>query len=358
MNSLLVERPFSSAPVERPFRVASLAILEEWVRMLRSKSSASPAGEYCDRMDASLQARSADDSRCKPRSTWLAGTAAKVAMACAAFLFVVCCLGLYGFAGELNVPATVTAGSGLSIPTSGSGDATLYLVGPGTAIARKVQLGANVQLSGEELENAGRYVIALDGNSTTFFVTAAPVHSVAFLARPSRVPADTHNVISGTAFLFDRYQNLVLQPQPVKFELNENGQVVARTETSKDGVAYTKLDSSKKAGPAQFTAASGDASVRRVVQQVAADPCNIRMSVQRDPKGILARTDPIRDCSGNPVPDGTIVTFTATDAQGKSTVDARIKQGIAQAQLPASRDATISVASGVVVGNEIKWRSE
>lgn len=338
MSSVLVGRTFKSACGERSKRL---------VKSLRSAASATEPGDSKG-VDASLKAR----------STELFNMIMKAAIGCAAFLFVVCCLGLYGFAGELNVPATVTAGSGLSIPTSGSGDATLYLVGPGTAIKRKVQLGGNVQLSPEELQNAGRYVIALDGNSAAFFVTAAPVHSVAFLARPSRVPADTHNVISGTAFLFDRYQNLVLQPQPVKFELNESGQVVTRTEMSKGGVAYTKLDSSKKEGPAQFTASSGDASVRRVVQQVAADPCNIRMTAERGPKGILVRTEPIRDCSGNPVPDGTIVTFTATDAQGKSTVDARIKQGIAQAQLPASRDATISVASGVVVGNEIRWRSE
>jgi len=292
------------------------------------------------------------------RSTQLGDAVVKAGMACAVFLFVVCCLGLYGFAGDLNIPATVTAGTALSIPTSGSGEATLYLVGPGTAIKRKVQLGGNVELSADELQNAGRYVVALDGKSAIFFVTAGPVHSIAFLARPSRVPADTPNVVSGTAFLFDRYQNLVLKPQPVKFELDVNGQTATRSETSKDGVAYTKLDSSKKEGPAQFTASSGDASVRRVVQEVASDPCNIRMTAQRDPNGILVRTDPIRDCAGNPVPDGTIVTFTSTDAQGKSTVDARIKRGIAQAQLPASKDATISVASGVVVGNEIKWRSE
>lgn len=276
----------------------------------------------------------------------------------ALFLCLVCCLGMLARAGELNVPATVTAGAGLSVPTSGSGDATLYLVGPGTAIKRKVQLGQNVQLSADELQNAGRYIIALDGNSATFFVTAAPVQTIAFLARPSRVPASTPNVISGTAFLFDRYQNLVLQPQPVKFELSAEGQTVSRTETSKGGIAYTKLDSSNKAAPAQFVASSGSASVRRVVQQVASDPCSIRMTAQRDQNGILVRTDPIRDCSGNPVPDGTIVTFVSTDAKGKSTVDARIKRGIAQAQLPASSNANISVASGVVVGNEINWRGQ
>ena len=100
------------------------------------------------------------------------------------------------------------------------------------------------------------------------------------------------------------------------------------------------------------------ASTRRVVQEVASDPCNIRMRAQRNKSGILVQTDPIHDCAGNPVPDGTIVTFTATGPQGKSTVDARIKRGIAQAELPASDNATISVASGVVVGNEIHWEGE
>jgi hypothetical protein len=230
------------------------------------------------------------------------------------------------------------------------------VVGPGTAIKKKVQLGQDVQLTADDLKNAGRYVISLNGeNSATFFVTAGPVTSIAFLARPSRVPAATPNVISGTAFVFDKFQNLVLQAEPVKFELGADGLTVSRTESTRGGVAYTKLDSGKKEGVAQFVASSGPASVRRVVQEVASDPCNIRMRAERDKTGILVQTDPIRDCAGNPVPDGTIVTFTSTDASGKSTVDARIKRGVAQAQLPASNSATISVAAGVVVGNEIKW---
>jgi hypothetical protein len=79
------------------------------------------------------------------------------------------------------------------------------------------------------------------------------------------------------------------------------------------------------------------------------------MRAQPSKIGILVETDPIRDCNGNAVPDGTIVTFTQVDANGKSTVDARIKRGIARAELPAANGATISVASGVVVGNEIRW---
>ena len=259
-------------------------------------------------------------------------------------------------ATDLRVPATVAAGNGLSIPSSGSGTTVMYLVGPGMALKRQVQLEQDIQLSADDLQSAGRYTVVVGDDSANFYVTAGPVSSIAFLARPSRVPSNTPNVISGTAFIFDKYQNLILQPQPVKFELTVDGQTTNRTEMSKDGVAYTKLDSSKKEGPAQFVASSGNASIRRVVQQVASDPCNIRMSAQPNKAGILVRTEQIRDCSGNPVPDGTIVTFTSTGSQGKSTVDARIKQGIAEAELPASSGATLSVASGVVVGNEIQWR--
>jgi hypothetical protein len=262
-------------------------------------------------------------------------------------------------AAQLHVPATITAGSGLTIPTSGNGDATFYLIGSGIAIKRTVQLGQDIELGHDDLKNAGRYLILLEGSgSATFFVTAGTTRALTFLARPSRVPADTPNVIAGTVFVFDKYRNLVLQPAPVKFELSLNGETVARTEMTKSGVAYIKLPSSKKVGAAEFIASSGDASVRRVVQEVASDPCSIQMSAQPAKNGILVQTAPIHDCAGNPVPDGTIVTFTLTDAKGKSTVDARIKQGVAEAQLPASGAGTISVASGVVVGNEIQWRGQ
>jgi hypothetical protein len=272
-------------------------------------------------------------------------------------MLIVCWFSFAAHAGDLDVPATVAAGSGLNISTSGGGSTTLYIVGPGIAIKRKMNLGQNIELAPEELKNAGRYVILLEGSdSATFFVTAGAVSSITFLARPSRVPADTPNVISGTVFLFDKYQNLVLQPEAVKFELSLNGESAIRTEMTKSGVTYVTLNSSRKEGPAQFIASSGDASVRRVVQEVASDPCNIRMRAQPDKNGILVQTDPIHDCAGNPVPDGTIVTFTLTDETGKSTVDARIKRGVAEAQLPSSNGATISVASGVVVGNEIQWR--
>ena len=260
-------------------------------------------------------------------------------------------------AAELRVPTDAVAGAEVSIPTSGSGDATFYLFGPGTAIKRSVKLGDELRLTGNDLQFSGRYTAALsNGDSGVFFVAPAKPADVAFLARPSRVPASTHQVISGTAFVFDSDHNLVTQPTAVNFNLGvSQGRPETRTVNTKDGVAYVILDSGRQAGAAQFTASLNDDNVRRVVQVTASDPCNLRMRAQPAKNGILVETDPIRDCAGNPVPDGTIVTFTEVDNSGRSTVDARIKKGVAQAQLPQSESAQLSVAAGVVVGNEIHW---
>ena len=68
---------------------------------------------------------------------------------------------------------------------------------------------------------------------------------------------------------------------------------------------------------------------------------------------VILETDPIRDCSGNALPDGTIVSFTKLDQAGKSTVDTPIKKGIARTQFRVQGRAQISVACGVVLGNEL-----
>lgn len=260
---------------------------------------------------------------------------------------------------ELRLPQDVVAGQPMTIATSGQGDATLYLIGPSQIIKRTIKLGSNVQIKGEELRSAGRWIAVLRGGSPqsqVFWVKPAQPDNLSFLARPSRVPAAQHNAISGTVFVFDKFHNLVLQPTPVSFNLSVNGTGATQTVTSHEGVAWIEASSGSKAGAAQFIASVGNASVRRVVQQVAAEPCSgsLRMRIaQRNQDTVVVQTDPIHDCSDNPVPDGTIVSFIETDKSGKSTVDARIKKGIAQAELPASSDATISVAAGVTLGNEL-----
>jgi hypothetical protein len=265
-------------------------------------------------------------------------------------------------AAELNPPQQAKAGEPLSIPTGGSGSATLYVVGPGVAFKRDVRLGEAAQLKAEELRHAGVYSIILkssDGTEQkTLYVSAASPSKVNFLARPSRVPVAAQQAISGVAFVFDEYGNLVTQPTAVKFDLSVNGaSTLAKTETARDGIAYLRTNSGAKAGAAQFVASAGSDSVRRVVQQVASEPCNLRLKIHRENQRLVAETEPIRDCSGNPVPDGTIVTFIESEPNGagRSTVDARIKKGVARAELPAVAGATISVASGVVLGNEVRY---
>jgi hypothetical protein len=263
-------------------------------------------------------------------------------------------------AAELRVPTDAIAGAEVNIPTTGSGEATFYLFGPGSAVKRTVRLGENIHLSAKDFQFAGRYTAVLSSSSNNdsgvFYVAPAKPADVAFLARPSRVPASTRQVISGTGFVFDATRNLVTQPTPVSFNLAvSSGRPETHTTTTKDGVAYVILDSGRQAGAAQFSASINNDSVRRVVQVTAADPCNLRMRAEPAKDAVLVETDTIRDCAGNPVPDGTIVTFTEVDNSGRSTVDARIKKGIAQALLPQSENAQLSVAAGVVVGNEIHW---
>ncbi len=259
-------------------------------------------------------------------------------------------------AAELHVPQNAVAGQPLSISTSGSG--TLYLVGPGQVIKKEFKSGS-VDIKGEELRSAGRWIAVVRGDSKqsqVFWVKPGKPGKLNFLARPSRVPVARPNVISGVTFVFDQYQNLILDPTPVKFNLSVGGAGSTKSVTSREGVAWINSASAPKAGAAQFVASVDDTSVARVVQQVAADPCerSFRMHVAgHTAQNTIVETDPIRDCSGNPVPDGTIVTFIQTDKTGKSTVDARIKKGTARAQLPASDNATITVAAGVVLGNEL-----
>ncbi len=263
----------------------------------------------------------------------------------------------------LQVPERVIAGTPVSIPTVGSGKATFYLIGPGHIARHEIELGKEVEVGREETRDAGRYIVVIrKGDSAMhgiFYVVAADPHSLSFLARPSRLPVAVPEGISGVIYPFDGFHNLVLHPKEVNFRLSEGPTpAVSRNVMTRNGVAWTRIDSNHKAGQAQFVASIGELSVRRVIQEVASDPCKLRISAQRASQGILVRTEPILDCTGNPVPDGTIVTFTAVGPKGKTTVDVPIKRGIAQAELPLAGNALVSVASGVVIGNQIRWGGE
>jgi hypothetical protein len=261
----------------------------------------------------------------------------------------------------MNLPKSVAAGSAFSIATSGSGTATLYLVGPGQVLKREVQLGGEVEFAAGSLYNAGDYVAVLAGSSgadkgmLTVIPSTKPA-DIGFLAKPSRLPVSLHNGISGAAYVFDAYRNLMIVPQPVSFDLwTPGGTEQKRTVNTRYGAAWTQMDSSGKEGKDNFLARAGDVTATRIVQQVPGDPCSLKMSAHPEGRGLEVQTEPVRDCSGNAVPDGTIVTFTESYDGTLSTVDVPLKRGIAQVEMPAHPGATISAASGVVMGNEIRW---
>jgi hypothetical protein len=82
------------------------------------------------------------------------------------------------------------------------------------------------------------------------------------------------------------------------------------------------------------------------------------MTAQPSGQQVRLETAPLRDCSGNAIPDGTIVTFTEAYGDTQTTVDVPIKRGIAQVDMPAHPGAMLSAASGVVLGNQIHWEKQ
>ena len=262
-------------------------------------------------------------------------------------------------AADLHPPKQVTAGNGFSIATTGNGDATFYLVGPSDRAKQTVRLGNAIEVAADDVRTAGRYIATVCGSegcaSSAFYVVAAAPAQLSFLVHPSRVPVSAKDAISAVAFVFDKFHNLVLQPVKVDFNVAvKDAPAISRSLPTNNGVAWIRLNATRKGGPAQVVASIGSISEHRVVQQVASDACNLRIKATRKGNSVAVETETVRDCSGNPVPDGTVVTFTATDAKGKTTVDAPIKRGTARVQMPLTGGATISVASGVAMGNEVR----
>ncbi|MGA8731042.1 MAG: hypothetical protein WB608_19960 [Terracidiphilus sp.] len=263
--------------------------------------------------------------------------------------------------GGLTLPGNMKAGDAFSIQSTGSGNASLYIVGPDQVLKRDIHLGEAAFFVAGTLYNAGHYQVFLAGSSSaesgSFDVLPAKQpDSLSFLARPSRLQVGLHDGITGAVYVFDAYHNLIESPMAVTFELsNQSGPSQTRTVQTRDGAAWTAMDSTTHQGIAHFVARAGGVSSTRVIEQVPGDPCGLKMNARQAGPQLQLETDPVRDCSGNAVPDGTIVTFTEAYDNSQSTVDVPLKRGVAKVDMPARQGATISVASGVVLGNQIRW---
>jgi hypothetical protein len=266
--------------------------------------------------------------------------------------------------GGLQVPKSIEAGSGFSIQCTGAGKATLYIVGPDQVSVREVERGQAVSFATGALHNAGHYLVFLKSadsiDKSELDVTAASKPSgLSFLAKPSRLPVGLHNGITGAVYVFDAYKNLITTTQSITFELsNPAGATQTHVVETTNGAAVTAMDSSQQQGADKFVARVGDVISTRIVGQVPGDPCGIKMSAKPSGQQIRLETEPLRDCSGNAVPDGTIVSFTETYQGAMTTVDVPLKRGIAQIDMPAHNGATLTAASGVVLGNQIRWEGQ
>ncbi len=263
---------------------------------------------------------------------------------------------------SITLPKLVQAGIPFSIKCNGSGKATLYILGPGQVLKQEIQLGNITTFPSETITNAGHYLVILSSSSSTTKDTfdVAPSTNIAnlsFFAKPSRLPVDLLGGITGAVYVFDAYHNLIVAPTTVSFELSgPNGQMQKHLVITRNGAAWTSMNSTANQGSDRFVATAGDISTLRIVGQVPGNPCGLKMSAQLSGKYIQLQTNPVVDCKGNAIPDGTIVTFTESLKGTLSTVDVPLKRGIAEALMPIQNGATISVASGVVLGNQIDWR--
>lgn len=261
----------------------------------------------------------------------------------------------------MTLPKTVEAGTPFSIQSNGSGKATLYIIGTGQVLKRDVQLGESTSFPAGSLYNAGRYLAVLTQDSSTQngsfdVVPASKPAEMSFFAKPSRLPVGLHDGITGTVYVFDTYHNLISAPTPVSFELSTpSGTLQKRALVTSEGAAWTAMDSTAQQGIDRFAARIGDISSTRIVGQVPGDPCTLKMNARQSGQQVELITDPVRDCSGNAIPDGTIVTFTQSYKGTQSTIDQPLKRGVAQVTMQVHPGATLSVASGVVMGNQIGW---
>ncbi|MGH9343097.1 MAG: hypothetical protein ACRD19_04980, partial [Terriglobia bacterium] len=125
----------------------------------------------------------------------------------------------------LSAPKSIVAGSAFNVQSTGSGAAILYIVGPDQVLKQNVQLGETAPFPAGSLYNAGHYLVILAANSSTQSASLDVIPEseparINFLAKPTRLPVQLHNDITGAAYVFDAHDNLIYAPMPVSFELS------------------------------------------------------------------------------------------------------------------------------------------
>ena len=149
-----------------------------------------------------------------------------------------------------------------------------------------MQLGEVASFPAGSIGNAGHYAVFLSSQSVneTGSLDVVPADKPAdltFIAKPSRLPVALQGGITGAAYVFDNYRNLITKPESVSFELsNPSSAMQTHVVQTRNGAAWTQMDSSPHEGKDQFIARVGDVSSTRVVNQVPGDPCSLKMNAK------------------------------------------------------------------------------
>ncbi|NOZ56487.1 MAG: hypothetical protein GXO73_06830 [Calditrichaeota bacterium] len=174
-------------------------------------------------------------------------------------------------------------------------------------------------------------------------------------ARPAVLQADGTSTSEITATVSDSSRNPVPDGTTVRFELLEGKGRLDSYQQTTGGVATTKLVSDTKPGLAVVRASVGALSDTVTIRYVAGGPASISVvadssSLPADGVTVTRVRAYVYDAAGNPVADGTVVTFEAD--LGHITERAQTQNGVAQAQFSGSQTgvATIVAKAGGVSG--------
>ena len=138
---------------------------------------------------------------------------------------------------------------------AGQGKADFYLLGPAGVLKQQVDLGGEVAVSGESIENAGLYtaLACFSGQCTSshfYVVPAGGLRRLSLIVHPSRVPVSETNAISAVSFVFDKFHNFVLAPQTITFQVTpREGQPITQDRPTENGIAWIRMTSARQEGP-------------------------------------------------------------------------------------------------------------
>ena len=169
--------------------------------------------------------------------------------------------------------------------------------------------------------------------SQTVTFTAGAAASLALSLDTSTAIADGTSPVTASATVTDAQGNPVADGTEVTWGA-EHATPASGTSTTTGGVATTTFTSTS-AGPDSLKATSGDATASQTVTFTAGAAANVEikvpsgtLSVPADGVTIIAPQAIVTDARGNPVADGTEVTWGATHAQPKEAV-VLTKEGVA-----------------------------